>query len=83
MAKYYYFRPEGKWKHEGTGKDIPRELWSTKLTHDMIVKLNDSMPGIAGDGKDFIVVIINNSGFPRMIPAVLSSVKPTIVKETL
>ena len=71
MAKYYYFKPTGKWKYVGEGKGIPKSMWAYRLTHDDIRKLNDDkMPGISTDGKDLTLVIIDDDSFPRMILAV-------------
>lgn len=70
-AKYYYFKPSGKWKYEGEGESIPKDLEAVApLTHDAIRELNrGEMPGIRGDGKYYTIVIIDEESWPRLIPA--------------
>jgi len=70
-AAYYYFKPSGKWKYEGQGESLPMPLpRGQNLTHDYVRKLNrGTMPGITGDGKCFILVIIDHDSWPRLIPA--------------
>jgi hypothetical protein len=67
MANYYYFKPRsGKWKYDGEGASIPAD--GAPLTHDRIADLNGgSMPGITSDGKDYIVVVIDEESFPRLV----------------
>lgn len=69
MAKYYYFKPSGKWKYEGDGVDIP--IGEFRLNHDRIRELNGgSMPGINSAGKDMIVVIVDDdTSFPHLVHA--------------
>lgn len=66
MAQYYYFKPSGKWKYEGEGLGIPEGVW--KVNHDFLRHLNNGkMPGIITSAKDFIVVVIDEDSFPRLI----------------
>lgn len=70
FATYHYFKPgSGKWYAEGTGATVPID--GMNATHDSLYVLNGGrMPGITGDGKDFDVVVLDPTSFPRMVHAV-------------
>ena len=66
-VKYKYFKPTGKWKYEGYGLPIPAGHVD-KLTHDYLYDLNGGcMPGITTNGKDMIVVVDDDTSWPRLI----------------
>lgn len=71
---FYYFKPSGKWKYEGKGcwPDFGVDGWC----HEDIARANGGkMPGIIGDGFEFVVVCIpresceHRTAFPRIIRA--------------
>ena len=67
MAHYYYFTDTGKWKYEGLGADIP-EGYIHPLTHNFLAGINGGkMPGIAGTGKDYTIVVISKDTYPRLV----------------
>ena len=72
---FQYFKPSGKWAYEGRGV-FPTGDGYFVVDHDAIHKANNGMPGITGNGKHMIVVVLpdedcnSDVAFPRMIKAV-------------
>lgn len=73
---FYYFKPRGKWKYEGTGR-FPRPTddgW-VDFNRDEIIRENGGMPGITSRADDMIVVVIPRdnctvcTAYPRMLAA--------------
>ncbi len=71
---YLFFKPSGKWKYEGRGR-FPRpqhDGWH-EIDRAEIMRENGGMPGIMGDGADYIIVVIPDddcdvrSAYPRML----------------
>lgn len=71
---FIYFKPSGKYYCEGRGQ-FPNT--SNTITHKTIWEWNDGkMPGLIGNGNEFVVVVIPDSdcesdyAYPRLIHAV-------------
>jgi hypothetical protein len=68
MIKYLYFKPSGKYAYEGEGEEIPRALWGSRVTHDLLKEINGGkMPGIESDGKGYFVVVLDDGSWPRLV----------------
>lgn len=71
---FYYFSPNGKWRYYGEGR-FPRPTdggWH-RVTHDTVYQENKGMPGILGNGKTYILLVIPRencqvkTAYPRLI----------------
>lgn len=71
---FLYFKETGKWKYDGRGIFPDGDV-----TREAIARANGGMPGISGDAKDMVVVVIPDDGcttgfaYPRMLLADLSA----------
>jgi hypothetical protein len=54
---FYYFKPGGKWKYEGSG--VFPNFDASRPSHDDISRVHGGrFPGINGDGREFMIVVI-------------------------
>ncbi len=68
MIKYLYFKPTGKFAYEGEGESIPKSMWGSRVTHDLLSQINGGkMPGIDGDGKYLYVLVLADDSWPRLV----------------
>lgn len=66
-AKFSYFKKSGKWYLEGYGI-VPDNFSIKKYTKSEIIDFNNGhAPGLSGFGFDFIWLIEEDSGVPRLI----------------
>lgn len=68
-VQYLYFKARGKFYSEGWGAPIPKGT-IVPVDHEFLFKLNDdSMPGLSTAGRDFAVIVLDNTSWPRYCPA--------------